>query len=56
MGKAEIDLRIKFLETLRDDYIRLSKESGADKERVLKRLGEVDYKIALLYQEKEQLK
>lgn len=56
MGKQEIELRIKFLETLRETYIRVSKVDGRDKERVLKNLQEIDSKIALLILQKESLK
>ena len=56
MGKLELEMRIKTLESIRETYLRISMIGERNKEIASKKLQEIDFKIALLIQEKELLK
>ncbi len=56
MGKEELEMRIKFLESIRETYLRLSQIDDRYKEKATKKLQEIDFKIALLIQQKENSK
>ena len=53
MGKKEIELRIKFNETLLDRYIALSQQPFVDKERVTAMIEKTRVLLASLYMERE---
>lgn len=53
MGKREIELRIKFNETLLERYVSLSQQPFVDKEKVTAKIEEIRILLASLYMERE---
>lgn len=55
MGKGEIDMQIRYHEALLENYIRLSQQPFADKERVMARIEELRFILSGLYTKRESL-
>lgn len=56
MGKKEIDLLIKTLETEMETYVRLSTPAVRNDKRYKEKLERMRLKLAILYTERENLK
>ena len=56
MGKAEIDLLIKTLETEIELYVRLSTPAVRNEKQYKEKLERMRLKLAILYTERENLK
>lgn len=56
MGKEAVQMRINFLEALRETYVKASKVDNCDIEKALKTIQKIDMRLAILYQELAELK
>ena len=56
MGKAEIDMLIKTLETELETYVRLSTPAVRNNKQYKEKLERMRMQLAILYNERENLK